>query len=303
MLGLDSSAAQSIAKLKSFILKNFDGQIIIFVTGHEDGFLCTYDLSHEIAGESATASIRIVEKRRPKEIQSPMMNPRLSLTAHRLRYADNRVGSKGDLMLRPELVAEIPNTRVCETLDDALIFAEDVLVALENPSIVHTDSNERFPYIRATSGNENEAMKILETLCPHTTGDDLDILYGMLSREKYRCGDTVWEQGDESTSLKFVIEGLLSASIENELGATETVSPGSTIGELGLVQGINRLTTVKVLSGEAVLYSLSKERWETLTAQHPRVARIIDLLLIRYLAHRVQHVSSSNILDRRSLPV
>lgn len=142
----------------------------------------------------------------------------------------------------------------------------------------------------------------METPCPGASMSELDTLYALLSPEKYNCGDTVWEQGDASESLKLVVEGSLISLLEDEQGATESIFPGSTIGELGLVNSIHRLTTVKVLSEGAILYSLSKEKWESLTQQNPRVARYIDMLVIRYLAHRVQHVSN-NILDRRSLPV
>ncbi|KAL7528219.1 hypothetical protein ACHAXR_002330, partial [Thalassiosira sp. AJA248-18] len=283
VLGLDSSAAQSIAKLKSFLLKNFDVEILLFVSGHEEGFKCTYDLSHKVADQSGKDSIKIVDH--------PMLSVRPLQCA-------NNPESKGSV------IAEIPNSRVCETLDDALIFAEDVLIALDQPHILHTDSNERFPFVRITSENVNEAKKYLETLFGNSAStSDIDILYGLLSPVKYHCGDTVWEQGDASESLKLIVRGELISLLEDEQGATETICPGSSIGELGLVHGIHRLTTVKVLSDEAILYSLSKEKWDSLTQQNPKIARYIDLLVIRYLAHRVQHVSSSNILERRSLPV
>lgn len=234
--------------------------------------------------------IRIVDH------QQSTQDHRLSLTARALHFT-HHAETKSDL------IAEIPNSRVCETLDDALIFAEDVLVALEQPATFHTDSNERFPYVRNTSDNNNEVKRVLEALCPEASTTDIDTIYGLLTPEKYNCGDTVWDQGDASESLKVVVEGTLISLLEDEHGATESICAGSTIGELGLVNGIQRLTTVKVTSNEAILYSLSREKWNTLTQENPRVARFIDVLVIRYLAHRVQHVSSSNILDRRSLPV
>ncbi len=92
------------------------------------------------------------------------------------------------------------------------------------------------------------------------------------------------------------------SSLDDENGATETIYPGSTIGELGLINGTERLTTVKVLSEEAILYNLSREKWEKLIHENPRLAREIDMLVVRYLTHRIQHVSN-HILDKRSLPV
>jgi CRP-like cAMP-binding protein len=226
----------------------------------------------------------------------------LSLTARALHCEGLGLGAN-HVESKSSLIAEIPNSRVCETLDDALIFAEDVLIALQDPSVLRTDSNERFPIIRSTSENINVVKSYLETLCHGASANDIDIIYTLLSPEKYLSGDIVWQQGAASESLKLVVEGSLISLLDDEHGATESIFPGSTIGELGLLNGVHRLTTVKVISDEAILYSLSKEKWEFLTQQHPRIARYIDLLVIRYLSHRVQHVSSSNILDRRSLPV
>ncbi|KAL9185027.1 hypothetical protein ACHAXT_002804 [Thalassiosira profunda] len=293
VLGVDSSAAQSIAKLKPFLVKTFDIEIMIFVTGHEDGFRCTYNLSNKVLDTSQhdhRSSIKIVEHRHS------VQDHRMSVTARALELAHKDESAAN-------LIAQVPNSRVCPTLDAALIFAEDVLIALEDPSILQTDSSASFPYIRSTSENLDAVKSVLETLLPDATASDIDTLYALLVPERYQSGDTVWQQGDASESLKFVIEGDLLSLLEDEHGATESVCSGSTIGELGLVSGIPRLTTVKVLN-EALLYSLSKEKWDVLTQRNPGVARHVDLLLVRYLAHRVQHVSSHSLLDAtRSLPV
>ncbi|KAL7554002.1 hypothetical protein ACHAWF_017366 [Thalassiosira exigua] len=312
VLGLDSSAAQSIAKLKSFILNNFSVEILLFVTG-QDGFkasqivralhvstlVCyfshhvtllqtTYDLSGELGGSDET-SIKVVGH----------AEHRLSLNARALGFVNNHVN---DVETKGDLIAEIPNSRVCETLDDALVFAEDVLIALQDPSILQTDSSDRFPYVHTPSESDNAAKAFLKTLCPGASASDIDALYALFLAEKYRRGDIVWEQGASSDSLKLVVEGTLM-SFDDEGGASESITPGSTIGELGLVNGIPHFTTIKVVSDQATLYSLSKEKWESLTMQNPRVARLIDLLVIRYLAHRVQYISAKDILDGRTLPV
>ena len=87
VLGLDSSAAQSIAKLKSFILKNFSVEILLFVTGSSEGFKCSYNLSQRVV--DSRHSISFVEK-----ISSPQHEHRLSLAAGALLLNMNpRVGS------------------------------------------------------------------------------------------------------------------------------------------------------------------------------------------------------------------
>jgi len=293
--GMDSSASQSISKLKSFVLKNFNVEIILFVTGHEDGFLCTYNLSSKVSDENHRKSIHIVEHTSQQEPEQHHHDHRLSLAAGALQtYIETESKSS--------LIAEIPNSKVCETLDDALIFAEDVLIALSDPALLKTDSNERFPMMRTSSSNINEVKAILETLCPSASSTDIDMLFDLLSIEEYNSGDVIWKAGDESTSMKIIVDGKLISMLDDEIGASETICPGSTIGELGVVNGIHRLTTVRAVKS-ATLYSLSKENWHVLTEHHPKVARCIDLLVIRYLSHRVQHVSNGNICGERSLPV
>lgn len=287
VLGLDSSAAQSIAKLKSFLLKNFKVEIILFVTGHEDGFRCSYDLSKKIIDKSLRTSIRIVEGR-------PLTHEhRFSLAAGAL---PNYIESKS------KFIAEIPGCRICATIDDALIFAEDVLIALEDPTLLNTDSNERFPLIRRASQNIDEVTSVLETLCTDASHDEICTLLSLLSAEKYRAGDVLWDQGDASDSLKIVLSGTLISILEDDIGSTESIVAGSVIGELGLVTGSRRLTTVKVLSDDAVLYSLCRESWESLTRDNPNIARYIDMLVIRFLAYRVQHASTIT-FDRHFFPV
>lgn len=281
VIGLDSSAAQSIGKLKRFLLKNYAVETLLFVTGNEDGrFRCTFNLAHAVGGGSDRASINIVSAE--------------SLSAVALA---TRIETKSGLL------AEIPHSRMCETLDEALVFAEDILIALEDPSIFQTDPNELFPYVsRTTAPNSNEVKSLLETLCGGASSSDINTLYALLSHEKYQLGDTIWKQGDPGDSLKFVVEGLLVSTNEDEQGTPESVYPGSVIGELGLVMMSHRLSTVKVSSKEAILYSLGKDEWETLTKKNPAAARCIDMLTIKYLAHRVGHVSN-DISDKRSLPV
>ena len=104
VLGMDSSASQSIAKLKSFVLKNFNVEIILFVTGHEDGFLCTYNLSSKVVDENHRKSIHIVEHTNKQQPEHHHHDHRLSLAAGALQtYIETESKSS--------LIAEIPNSQ------------------------------------------------------------------------------------------------------------------------------------------------------------------------------------------------
>ena len=141
--------------------------------------------------------------------------------------------------------------------------------------------------VRSSQALASHPAKTAKSFLKSLTGaseSDIDKLYQQLELETYYYDDVVWKQGDESESLKLIIDGSLLSLLEDEDGARETCHPGSTIGELGLVNGTRRLTTVKVTSEKAILYSLSKEKWNVLTREDPKLARYIDIIAIRYLS-------------------
>ena len=66
---------------------------------------------------------------------------------------------------------------------------------------------------------------------------------------------------------------------------------------------MSRLTSVKVAEDGTQLYSLGRDEYHQLVETKPQLARYIDLLVIRYLSHRIQYVSTGERLDKRSLPI
>jgi SulP family sulfate permease len=226
---------------------------------------------------------------------------------------------------------------VLQSLDLALIFAENTLIAWEDPlllddykltgggvgehlrwdfkwdaqtpSSVITDSilsPSRSTLILTGEEDEKEVVtKALSNLCVGRVIEkhEVDLLFSKLTRESYRKDEFIWKQNDASNSAKLLISGMLVAVLENEADTSEIIFSGNLIGELGLVQGTPRLSSVKCISEEgAILYSLSREAYEDLLRTAPQVARFIDLTCIQYLANRVQHVSN-RIFETRCLPI
>jgi SulP family sulfate permease len=138
---------------------------------------------------------------------------------------------------------------------------------------------------------------LLQTDKKHT-----ELLLSKYDREAYFKNDIVWKQGSPSTSVKLLIRGTLISELENEAGTSETISVGNSIGELTFIEGVARMSSVKCLSDEAVVYSLSRQSYDELLQKDPHAARLIDLICIRYLSARVQHVSN-RIFETRCLPI
>ncbi|KAG7345863.1 cyclic nucleotide-binding protein [Nitzschia inconspicua] len=294
VVGMDSSAAHAITKLKKIIHRLFHVEISIFVTGSDrGGFPCEYALSEALAGE---------RNNHPNDEKNDTI---LSVEGDN---APCEPPTKGY-----ELASKILNTqldgRVCESLDEALRFAEDILIARKNPQFLASSSSSLLDdggigsTINLTVDEERfRAKKYLKDLLeyPDDTSQasstfltrSIDMLVSMMTREEYKQDNILWEQGADSTSLKIIVSGEL-LSIIDETGASEVVVRGNVVGELGLVQpGMKRLTTLICTSPKAILYSLDRDDWTRLKRNHPQVASLIDGLVIRYLAHRVQHVSN-----------
>jgi Predicted signal-transduction protein containing cAMP-binding and CBS domains len=298
VMGLDSSAAHAIAKLKKIVHRLFQVEVSIFVTGSgRGGFPCEYALSEalspKLTNQEATAGLDSNDMMENtghidqdnKASVSPVQPDTFSVS-HGLSSvrATRKLTSKVD-------------GQVFESLDDALRFAEDILIARVDPFLeTSTDMVEADYLSNIAIPIEDElvyAQKFLRELLPESydMNEIIATLLNVMKREEYRKDDTLWKTGSKSDSMKLLIYGELVAIIE-DTGASEVVRRGNIVGELGLVHGIARLTTLVCSSEKAVLYTLSKDEFQILKKTMPSAASAIDGVAIRYLAHRVQHVNN-----------
>ena len=277
VLSIDSSAAQSIVKLKGAMYSKHRVQLAIFVPGSEDGFRCEYNLTEELisAGNSDDQSAACVDEN-TKLVRYPI-----------------------DIQL------DFTGSHVCSSLDKALIYAEDALIHAVDPNLLHNKIHMSHPPLRQGSSLDEEkdvAITYLQNLCPSGDPRSVQILFSKFRRETYVKGQYLWKQDSPGDSAKLLVWGELIAYIENEADTFETVETGNTVGELCLVDDVTRMSSVCCWSQDAILYSLSREDFKVLVETHPRAARLIDLLCIRYLSARVQ-LASNRIFETRCLPI
>lgn len=287
VLGIDSSAAQAITRIKAFMRSQYDVQLSIFVSGSQHGFPCAFDLSRELRAPETTS--RCDTYHIAEETTGLLDVPRISSI------------DEVEAML-------YSGSHVSEDLNSALICAENSLIARQNPALLDDDSgigtvNNKLQLChRSSVSDEKEvALRYLRNLCgadkKHT-----ELLLSKYDREAYFKNDIVWKQGSPSTSVKLLVRGTLISELENEAGTNETISVGNSIGELTFIEDVARMSSVKCLSDEAVVYSLSRQSYDELLEKDPHAARLIDLICIRYLSARVQHVSN-RIFETRCLPI
>lgn len=264
VLGIDSSAAQGIVKLKTLLTDKFQ-LLCIFVSGSSEGFPCQFELSNSLSDIQQL----------PSEHTSLLLNPAKT------------------------------KSHVCESLDLAILFAEDALIAIQNPTLLRNDI-DMFPTCNKSFNLEQEkdvALQYFVKLCPREACiNDVKFLFSKFQREVFKKNDILWKQGTPSDCAMLILRGKLLAVLENEAGTSETINSGNIIGELGLVHGDARMSTVHCLSDEAIVYTISKSSFQNIAELNPKIARFLDLLVIRYLSYRVQHVSN-RIFETRCLPI
>eukprot|EP00985_Skeletonema_marinoi_P007938 scaffold3538_cov100-Skeletonema_marinoi.AAC.9 len=198
-------------------------------------------------------------------------------------------------------------SHVCEDMDQALIYAEDALIATVNKNLLYDSikgsflSNDQKDII-SIEDEKSHAIELLFRKCPGESRQVVEKFLSYFTRETYNKGDVLWKQGTKSDSAKLLVSGDLISKLEYEAETTETISIGSVIGESGLVQGSNRNSTVYVLLDNTILYSLSSEAWEIMKKDDLQSAQLLYSIVVRYLTLRVQHVSN-RIFETRCLPI
>ena len=270
VLGIDSSAAQTMTKLSNNLRISFGADLCIFVTGSDAGFPCEFNLSKELlSGKNGIGATT------PNESTALLQQSNGTVDKENM-YSGNHIE---------------------QSLDLALAFAEDCLLHRQGMS----RSIQQAPHI--PSSEMELALHQIANISPAgVRTETIKLLLSFFHRESYDYDEVIWNQGAPSDCLKLLVEGRLLALLENEAGTKELVHAGNMVGELGLIQGLPRMSSLKCLSENCVVYNLSRSSFDLLCQSAPDAARLLDLICIRYLSNRVQHVSN-RIFETRCLPI
>lgn len=112
-------------------------------------------------------------------------------------------------------------------------------------------------------------------------------------------GSILWSPGEESTSLYIVEKGLLKSSMveltedseRHQVIATESILPGTIVGELGLFTETPRTKTLTV-EQDTVLWKMSKTDFNRMLDQEPTISNRFIRMALNFSAERLKLVSS-----------
>mmetsp|Transcript_1591 Transcript_1591/g.2279 ORF Transcript_1591/g.2279 Transcript_1591/m.2279 type:complete len:936 (+) Transcript_1591:167-2974(+) len=287
VLGIDGSVAMGMSKIKDMIHGDYDVSLCVYVTGEKrnKSFPCAYKLADDLVGQDSN----LYDETMGRTLDDNKSYHSLDQsTLHRMDEAI-------DILLHERMF--LTADQICHSLNEALKFAEDTLIARSNRNLCDDLISQIKLPIRKINDpvTIQKEVSILEKMLNNLLLEEYYSyalpLISNLEREVYKENDVIWEAGSTSDSAKFVVRGVLVGIQDEERGISEEIESGQIIGEAALVQNSNRTSAVKCLSEVAVLYSLSRKSYQRLLQQSPKIAMCIQIIAIRNLSFRARHVS------------
>jgi SulP family sulfate permease len=165
---------------------------------------------------------------------------------------------------------------VFDQLSDALAWAEDRILAERRPEREEDRAIDLFD------------MPMFEGRKPETLAN----LRAVVERRTYHPGEAVFRAGDQSDEIYFVSLGAVRIELPTEGRRLHlaTIGQGDFFGEITFLDGGARSADA-LAEGEVVLFALSRARFDTVAAAHPRLGQSFFSVLSRTLALRLRHAN------------
>lgn len=111
-------------------------------------------------------------------------------------------------------------------------------------------------------------------------------------------GRTVFSEGEPGDYLALVLAGrveVLKVDENEQLKVLARLGPGKTLGEMAMIDGERRSATGRAAE-DTVLAVLTRERFETLIAEHPGLGVRLLIRIARILSQRLR-LASGQLVD------
>jgi CRP-like cAMP-binding protein len=139
-------------------------------------------------------------------------------------------------------------------------------------------------------------MSLFDELTPM----ELGIAADYMNFFEFEQGKILFKEGDAGDYICFVVEGavdILKLSATGQRAVIATLTRGSTIGEMSIIDNIARSATVKARKN-STLVILSRKGFNTILDKHPKVgikilkgiARLLSLNMRRTSSHLADYI-------------
>lgn len=228
---------------------------------------------------SRSADYLILDLRRVNDMDSTgarmlvLVHDHLRRDGKELAVSNLPAGRITEYFREAGVLAALTRSRVFSDTDEALEWAEDMLIARAKGEGAHP---EDFPL---------SSMTVFAGL----DGEQLSALRERLELRVFQAGTDVFTQGSDSDEMFIIVRGSASVRIDIEGRETRLVSfsPGTVFGELALLDTEPRSATVRADS-ELACYALSRANFGALTKSRPDAAIILLTNLGRELSSRLR---------------
>ncbi|CAK4100881.1 unnamed protein product [Aphanomyces euteiches] len=187
-----------------------------------------------------------------------------------------------------------PTFYVAEDLNSALEWAENDLLSRYKTEPTPLAKEPSLPKEHAFLGR-------LHSTCPSEPLEVLQKLLDYFERQELEKDVQVWRQGDASTTAMLLAEGHMQAIVEDEAGTTEEVSAGAMVGEMCLLTGEKRKTSLVTVE-PCVVYVLNQDKLKEMLERDSYLAFVLQGIALRYVSLRLQYVGN-RIWETKCLPI
>ena len=124
--------------------------------------------------------------------------------------------------------------------------------------------------------------------------EELKVVAGYMTMRNHPKGEVIFFEGDTGNGILFVVEGSVNIGKEAGDGTIKTVSiitQHGIFGEMALIDGSRRSATA-VARSDVTVATLSKEGFEKLIEDHPKLAVWVTRKIARVISLRLRKTSA-----------
>ena len=126
------------------------------------------------------------------------------------------------------------------------------------------------------------------------THDDVELLSDFMNMYQADAGEMIIQEGDVDDYMLFIVEGrvnIVKSDSQGEVRPMSVVGPGSTLGEMSMIDGEPRFATCIAIDSTTFAV-LSREKMVRIIMEEPALGSKILIKLVTLLSQRLRSTSS-----------